>query len=128
MTTNAQACANCGASLSLQDLTRPNCPYCGQVLPHHARAAEHAALVNQVLAQQVQANSPWLGAGAAPQIPYEHGAPLPHNQQFAAYAAASNQVNKVLARTSKIALLVVLASALAVTALAVGIVVLVLVL
>jgi hypothetical protein len=37
------------------------------VLPHHARAAEQAALVNQMLQQR----------GLAPHVPYQYGAPAP---------------------------------------------------
>jgi predicted RNA-binding Zn-ribbon protein involved in translation (DUF1610 family) len=124
MTTNPQLCANCGATLSLQDMTRPNCPYCGQVLRHQARAAEHAALVNQVLQQQIGAHSPWLGAAGTPQVPYQYGAPLQPGQQLAAHAAASAELNRAVARTSKIVVLVVLASVLGVLLLSVGIVLL----
>lgn len=78
-------CANCGAELSLQDMTRPNCPYCQHVLPHHARAAEHAALVNQVLDQRIGAAMGGLPPGATPQIGYQYGAGLaPGFQQFQA--------------------------------------------
>jgi predicted RNA-binding Zn-ribbon protein involved in translation (DUF1610 family) len=124
MTYSPQLCANCGATLSLQDLTRPNCPYCGQVLRHQARAAEHAALVNQVLGQQIGAQNPWLGAGGVPQIPYQYGATPQPGQQFAAHAAASAELNRAVARTSKVVVLVVLASVLGVLLLSVGIVLL----
>lgn len=66
-------CHNCGAALSLDDMTRPNCPYCRSVLAHHARAAEQAALVNQVLQQQFGAQVP---GQAPPQIGYQYGAGL----------------------------------------------------
>jgi len=60
-------CGYCGANLSLDDMRGQNCPYCHTVLAHHARAAEQAALVNQMLQQR----------GLAPQVPYQFGAPAP---------------------------------------------------
>lgn len=68
-----QRCAHCGANLSLDDLRGTSCRYCGTVLPHHARAAEQAALVNQVLNQQLQARG--LPPPATPIVPYQYGAP-----------------------------------------------------
>jgi len=62
-----QNCPHCGANLALDDLRGTDCPYCHTALPHHAQAAEHAALVNQMLAQQ----------GVNYQIPYEYGAAPP---------------------------------------------------
>jgi hypothetical protein len=75
-------CQHCGATLSLDDMTRPNCPYCKAVLPHHARAAEHAALVNKVLHQQISAQYPGTPPQHIPQIGYGHGAPLQNFHQF----------------------------------------------
>jgi hypothetical protein len=66
-------CANCGASLSLDDLRGTNCRYCGTALAHHARAAEQAALVNQMLNQQFQARG--LAPPVNPIAPYQYGAP-----------------------------------------------------
>ncbi len=62
-----QTCPQCGANLTLDDLRGTNCPYCRTALPHHARAAEQAALVNQMLAQQ----------GVNYQVPYQYGAAPP---------------------------------------------------
>lgn len=62
-----QTCPQCGANLTLDDLRGTNCPYCRTALPHHARAAEHAALVNQILAQK----------GVNYQVPYQYGAAPP---------------------------------------------------
>jgi hypothetical protein len=62
-------CPHCGANLSLQDMTRPNCPYCQNVLAHHARAAEHAALVNRVLDDRIRAQYP----GAPPDYGLNQG-------------------------------------------------------
>lgn len=79
-------CPRCGAGLSLDDLRGSNCRYCGAALPHQQRAAEQAALVNQVLNQQFQQRGlPPPGApvvpyqfGAAPNLPYGAGQ-LPYN-------------------------------------------------
>ncbi len=68
-----QRCAHCGANLGVDDLRGTNCRYCGTALPHHARAAEHAALVNQMLNQQFQARG--LAPPANPVVPYQYGAP-----------------------------------------------------
>lgn len=75
-------CAHCGANLSLEDLTRPNCPYCKNVLAHHARAAEHAVLVNKILDQRIGAQYP---GAPPPQIGYGFGAPLQGMEQFQQY-------------------------------------------
>ncbi len=72
-------CSTCGATLSLDDLRGANCRYCGTALPHHARAAEQAALVNQMLNQQLQVRG--LAMPATPVVPYQYGAPpnLPYS-------------------------------------------------
>ena len=108
MTSNPRTCTNCGAALSLQDLSRPNCPYCGQVLQHHARAAEHAALVNQVLAQQMGANNPWVGGASPPQIPYQYGAPMHSGQNPLPFADANAQIARAVTHTSRILVVLVL--------------------
>jgi hypothetical protein len=64
-------CSHCGANLSLDDLRGTNCRYCGTALPHQARAAEHAALVNQMLNQQFQARG--LTPPTNPMVPYQYG-------------------------------------------------------
>lgn len=66
-------CSTCGANLSLDDLRGSNCRYCGTALPHQARAAEQAALVNQMLNQQFQARG--LAVPTSPVVPYQYGAP-----------------------------------------------------
>ena len=76
-------CETCGATLSLDDMTRPNCPYCKNVLKHHARAAEHAALVNKVLDDRIRGQYPGMPPGQVPQIGYGFGAPMnPGFHQF----------------------------------------------
>ena len=78
-------CMHCGANLSLEDMTKPNCPFCKNVLKHHAQAAEHAVLVNKIMADQFQARYPGLPPGQTPQIGYQFGAPMdPSFQQFQA--------------------------------------------
>ncbi len=72
-----QNCQRCGAGLSLDDLRQPNCKYCGTVLAHHAQAAGHAALVNQILQQQ--------GVHHV-QVPYSYGAAPPQAGIPAPYA------------------------------------------
>ena len=59
-----------GRHLTLDDLRGTDCPYCHTALPHHAQAAQHAALVNQMLAQQ----------GVNYQVPYQYGAAPPPAQ------------------------------------------------
>ena len=85
-------CTSCGGTMKLDDLRGTNCPYCGQVLQHHARAAEHAAVINQVLDQQVHKSlggRPYPG-GASPQVPYQFGAPMPdYAQQATAHVTAN---------------------------------------
>lgn len=61
-----QKCLHCGANLTLDDLRKPNCTYCGTVYPHHAQAAQHAAVagqvMNQMMAQQAQIQAGWQSA------------------------------------------------------------------
>lgn len=51
-------CTHCGSNLSAEDLHNASCTYCGTVLPHHAKAAEKAALVQQLLADANGNGSP----------------------------------------------------------------------
>jgi hypothetical protein len=66
-------CSHCGGTLTLDDMTRPNCPFCHNVLAHHARAAEHAVLVNKILDQRIGAQYPGV---PPPQIGFQFGAPM----------------------------------------------------
>ncbi|AKU97058.1 hypothetical protein AKJ09_03722 [Labilithrix luteola] len=50
MDPNGVACTNCGKNMTTDDLRRVNCLHCGQVLAHHARAAQQVALMNQMFA------------------------------------------------------------------------------
>ncbi len=97
-------CEHCGAELSLQDMTQPNCPYCRTVLKHHARAAEHAALVNKMLNDRIGAQYPGIPPEQRPQIGYQYGAPMsPSFQQF-----QNQQVNQAFRRAGWITLVAVL--------------------
>lgn len=97
-----QRCAHCGANLSLDDLRGTTCRYCGTVLPHHARAAEHAAVVNQVLNQQFQARGL---APASPVVPYQYGAPpAPHG---AMPAVVAHNIDQSVRRSMATILIVV---------------------
>ncbi|MBM4376550.1 MAG: hypothetical protein FJ095_15820 [Deltaproteobacteria bacterium] len=49
-----QSCNHCGASLSLDDLRRADCPYCGTVYPHRAQAEQHAQAMGQMMGQVMQ--------------------------------------------------------------------------
>jgi hypothetical protein len=51
MTSPLYTCQGCGAQLSLAQLRGTDCPYCRAAFPHHARAVEQAAVVQQVMAQ-----------------------------------------------------------------------------
>lgn len=85
-----QRCNSCGAGLTLEHMRGTECPYCKVVFPHHAQAAGHAALVNQIMAQQMgnQAQlqqqaiaqvfgggAPNAARGAPPPAPGPGGAP-----------------------------------------------------
>jgi hypothetical protein len=87
-----QRCTTCGAGLTLDHLRGTGCPYCKTVFPHHARAVEHAALVGQIMNQQLaqqpmlqqQAMANVFGPGVAASFgappapgPFPGGAPLP---------------------------------------------------
>jgi hypothetical protein len=72
-------CPTCGASLSLEQLRGTDCPFCKTVFPHHGRANEQAALVNQIMAQQMAQQNPYGYGAPPPQIPNAYGAPPPQN-------------------------------------------------
>lgn len=103
-------CEHCGANLSLEDLTRPNCPYCRHVLKHHAQAAEHAALVNKIMEQQIGAQYPGIPRDQIPQIGYQYGAPM--NQSFGQFQQyqMNQAVNQAMNRAKRITMLVLFIS------------------
>lgn len=110
------------------DMAKPSCTYCGTVLPHHARAAQQVAVVNQMMADRngngipdafegLIANAPHgqvhligtsvqVGPGAPPQVtPFGGGNPMMgavHMQQVA--------VAQSVARTSSMVTAIVVAS------------------
>jgi hypothetical protein len=65
MSSGVYTCGGCGAHLSVAQMRGTDCPYCRLAFPHHARAVEHAALVQQVMAQNIAAVSPWMAAPPA---------------------------------------------------------------
>lgn len=101
MTPELHRCPTCGASLSLEQLRGTNCPFCHTVFPHHARAVEHAALVNQVMAQQYQQAG---YGGPPPQIQAQYGAPP--QQPYNPYGNVGLQIEQSVARSAKITLFV----------------------
>jgi hypothetical protein len=64
------------------DMARPNCAYCGTVLPHHARAAQQVAVVNQMMADRNGNGIPDAFEGLLANAPYGQahliGTGLPH--------------------------------------------------
>lgn len=104
------SCEHCGAQLSLEDMTRPNCPYCRNVLKHHARAAEQAALVNQMLDQRLGGH---FAPGQAPRIGYEFGAPAPQVGTPLAYQQAQQVARSTLPTSLLLVLLPLVLMALA---------------
>lgn len=75
-------CPTCGANLTPMDMARPNCAYCGTVLPHHARAAQQVAVVNQMMADRNGNGIPDAFEGLLANAPYGQahliGTGLPH--------------------------------------------------
>lgn len=61
-------CTRCGHALSAAELAGADCPYCGTVLPHRARAAEKAAVVEQMFADRDGNGVPDVFEAAAPGI------------------------------------------------------------
>jgi hypothetical protein len=94
-------CRHCGGTLTLEDMTKPNCPFCHHVLAHHAQAAEHAVLVNKIFEQQFGARYPGV---PPPQIGMQFGAPMsPSFDQF-----QRQQVDHALKRAGWITMVAVL--------------------
>jgi hypothetical protein len=76
-----QKCNQCGAGLTLDDLRRSDCPYCGVVLPHRAQAEQQAQVVgqvmNQMIAQQTAVQNQMRGAYGMPPVSGPPGGPPP---------------------------------------------------
>jgi hypothetical protein len=49
LTIPSPSCSHCGKNLTTDDLRRVDCRHCGTVLPHHARAAQQVAVINQMM-------------------------------------------------------------------------------
>ena len=91
-----QRCTHCGANLTLDDLRKPNCTYCGTVLPHRAQAEQHAQVVgqvmNQMMGQQAQIQNQWRqGFGLGPMAP-------PPPRMGTPMYVANNDVSKNITR------------------------------
>lgn len=97
-------CSTCGASLSLEQLRGTDCPFCHTVFPHHGAAVQHAALVNQVMAQQFHAQG---YGGPPPQIHGQYGGAPP--QPYNPYANANTQIEQSLKTSAKITIFVFVA-------------------
>lgn len=125
------ACTNCGKNMTTDDLRRTACVHCGQVLAHHARAAQQVAVVNQMFAQGLpqqmlaqqydpyaQQRSPAMIAmmGAPPMAPF--GGPQPYMAQ----AHAMNQVGASVQKAAiSVAVIAVVAAALIVVLTCIGV-------
>lgn len=109
-------CQGCGAHLALAQLQGTDCPYCKAVFPHHARAAEQAALVNQVMAQNVAAFSPWIIARPMNGLAYGVGMSQVASQVSA--LSAQGPMDSVFRRTQQ-AILVAVAASVGLTVLAI---------
>ena len=103
-------CQGCGAHLALAQLTGTDCPYCRAVFPHHARAAEQAALVSQVMAQNVAAFSPWIIARPMNGLAYGVGMTHVATDITALSAHAGGPMDSVFRRTQQAILVAVAAS------------------
>ena len=95
-------CPHCGRNLSTDDLRGQNCPSCGTALPHHARAAQQVALVNQMMGQwgvqapPMQVGQPYnphanMGAGFGANPYYQNAM----NQAHAANQAAAKSMKLI---------------------------------
>lgn len=113
-------CSTCGASLSLEQLRGTDCPFCHTVFPHHGRAVEQAALVNQVMAQQMAQAGYY---GAPPQVPAQYGAPPPnpYGQPYGAPQMHFVDPTAQVAQTVKRSLIITFVAIFAVIVLMVGI-------
>ncbi len=95
------ACTHCGKNMTTDDLRRTACVHCGQVLAHHARAAQQVAVINQMMVDRNGNGIPdaFEGLVANAQANPYGAAPYPAPPPNAAHAAmaqanAMNQVHK----------------------------------
>ncbi len=107
-------CPHCGRNLSTDDLRGMNCPSCGTALPHHARAAQQVALVNQVLAQHMAAPPPYA-------MPPTQANPYA-NPYVAQAMHQANQATKAAATSAAVIGIVVVVAVIAVLLVAGGVV------
>ncbi len=97
MSSAVYTCKGCGAPLSIDQMRGKDCPYCRAAFPHHARAVEHAAVVQQVMAQNMTAAAQWIPQVMPPIVfgvdPPPAIAPLP--------TYVGQQVNLAMKRTQQ---------------------------
>ncbi|MBX3192351.1 MAG: hypothetical protein KF819_35500 [Labilithrix sp.] len=91
------ACTNCGKNMTTDDLRRTSCVHCGQVLAHHARAAQQVAVINQMMGQYMAGAPPPIPPMMVGQIPPMMGNPMMGNPYVAAQMNAVNQGVKTAA-------------------------------
>lgn len=122
------ACTNCGKNMTTDDLRRTACVHCGQVLAHHARAAQQVAVVNQMFAQGLpqqmlaQQYNPYAQQGAPGMVGAPPIAPFGGPQASMAQAHAMNQVGAHMQKAAmSVAVIAVVAAILAVVLTCVGI-------
>lgn len=112
MSSPLYTCQGCGAQLSLAQLRGTDCPYCRAAFPHHARAVEQAALVQQVMAQSFGLPPAAVGAlpvyGQSPP-PMLYGAPVVYGQ-MAQLHAVGPQFQEAMRRTQRAIVIGVVAS------------------
>lgn len=96
-----QKCQHCGANLTLDDMRKTNCPYCGTVFPHHSMAAQHAEMaghmMNNMMGQQAQIQNQWRGAfGVPPQgVPGAPPTGTPGSPYGAPYGSPYGDPNQI---------------------------------
>jgi hypothetical protein len=114
------ACTNCGKNMTTDDLRRTACVHCGQVLAHHARAAQQVAVVNQMLAQGMpqQLMAQQYGQGMYGQQP-PGGFGQPMMGPGAYYGAQMNQVQAGVQKAAISAVVIAVVIAVVVLALVV---------
>lgn len=97
------ACTNCGKNLTTDDLRRTSCAYCGTLLPHHARAAQQVAVVQQMLADRNGNGIPDAFEGLVQTGPPHGSAPsYGHPPMHAHYNAIATQTaQQVQAATNR---------------------------
>jgi hypothetical protein len=119
MSAPVQRCNHCGANLSLDDMRGTSCPYCRTVFPHHAQAAQHAALVNRVFNEQLRRQGIAPGGFESPHYGRRPGDPPLVNPMYSAAQRIQSEVAKTTRMVVWMTLAAVVVSLLIVAAVAV---------